>query len=110
MNSFIENNTILEPLNKSTPETNSVYMNFTISFSRENNNQSVVEDSTEMENTTEADTTTEQLTTTDSITTAEEMTTTSEKASTTSTTSSGQLFQDSNHEEKVTAGYKLRGV
>lgn len=98
----VENNSIIET-NKSV-ETNSVYMNFTITFSRENSSNT----SEESENTTETESTTEPVTTIEDSTTPDLTTTTSSTPS--STYTPGQLFQDSENEEKVNANYKLRGV
>lgn len=105
----VENNSILDSSNKSNVETNSVYMNFTITFSRDNANQSV-EETTHVENTTESEETTETLTTTEEGTTAD---TTPMSSSTQSSTvpPPGQLFQDTDADEKAAnTNFKMRGV
>lgn len=110
MNSVTENDTVMDQVNKSV-ETNSVYTNFTITFAREAENQTA-EDSTEMENTTEAEITTEDdfLTTTDPVTISDDLTTASSSTQSPLPPKPGQLFQEMDQEEKISAAYKLRGV
>ncbi|GLV34491.1 spatzle 4 [Carabus blaptoides fortunei] len=111
MNSVTENNTVVvDPASKNV-ETNSVYTNFTITFAREAENQTA-EDSTEMENTTEAEITTEDdfLTTTDPVTISDDLTTASSSTQNPLPPKQGQLFQEMDQEEKISAAYKLRGV
>lgn len=105
----VENNSILENSNKSV-EGNSVYMNFTITFSRDNLNQSV-EETTSVENTTETEGTTETLTTVEENTTVFTTTASSSTQGSSTQPPTGQLFQDTDPDEKTTnTNFKLRGV